>query len=103
MKIKILLRLLLIAICIVIVSCSFSSDVVEFDPEGIYECKPVGVEAPIYKFDSTAESTIIWIGYGHGVEFVDLNSGENVHIYEDSNLKYDCQCIKEFVEETLDK
>lgn len=67
---------------------------VNFNPEGIYECKPMeGFTGPVYKFNTTDERTVVHIGTNNSIEFFDLNSEKTIRLYQDSNFQYDCKCI----------
>lgn len=77
-------------------SCDVAFDASKkIDPPGIYECKPKGGhQGSTYKFDSTDERTLVWFGSNPGIEFYDQNSKEVVRLYENSNVKYDCDCTQ---------
>lgn len=88
--------LTLTGIALIAASCSVGVGGGKFTPEGIYECKPKeGFQGPIYKFDSTDERTLVWLGSDTGFEFYDLNSKQMARLYVSSNLEYDCKCIRE--------
>jgi hypothetical protein len=65
------------------------------NPPGIYECQPkAGHQGPTYKFDSTDKRTAVWVGSQEGIQFFDQNSQENVRLFNNSNVKYECECVE---------
>ncbi len=69
----------------------------ELNQLGIWECKPKeeGVPGPTYRFNSTSDSTKIWIGTsGARLEFYDLNSNKLRTLYKGSDPEYYCKCVE---------
>ena len=65
----------------------------EFAPKGLYECtSAVNHNAPVFRFNSESDSTLVYVGTNNHLEFFDLNSKQIVELYEDS-YNYSCTCI----------